>query len=143
MNRHLKDHLTRSTSCCNRNGKYIYKFPQRLSPHTTIDKFGRVHFCRRREEDAWVVPDVPALMEYLNCYIYIDVCSSVTIFMYLFKYLFKGPDQTHFVLCAMSSPEGDEITNEFQDYINGCYLSASETVYWILQFNIVTKRPGV
>jgi hypothetical protein len=56
-----------------------------------------------------VVPYIPALIEYLNYHIYINVCSSVTIFMYLFKYLFKGPDQTHFVLRAMSNPEGDKI----------------------------------
>jgi hypothetical protein len=141
---HSPDHLSRIGSRCNRNGRCIYDYPQPITPHTYLDDLGRVHYRRRAEEDRWVTPHIPALLELLDCHIYVDVCSTAIIFLYLFKYLFKGPDQAKFSLDSLGSATGEEeVIDEYKDYISGRYLSASEAVYRIFNFDTVYKNPSV
>jgi hypothetical protein len=141
---HSRDHLTRPTSRCNRNGRCIYGYPQPINSHTYIDDLGRIHYRRRREEDRWVTPHMPALIELMDCHIFVDVCSTALIFLYLFKYLFKGPDRTRFSLRALSSTQDrDEPVDEYEDYVNARYLSSSEAVYRIFAFETVRKTPAV
>ena len=112
--------------------------PQPITPNTYLDDLGRVHYRRRKEEDRWVTPYMPALLELLECHIYVDVCSTALIFLCLFKYLFKGPDRARFNIHSLGgSMEEVDIPDEFKDYLNGRYLSASEAVYRILGFEIV------
>ncbi|KAJ6041223.1 uncharacterized protein N7446_010881 [Penicillium canescens] len=143
---HSQNHLDRSTSRCNRDGRCIYEYPQPINNQTYMDDLGRVHYRRRKQEDRWVTPHVPALVHLLDCHIYADVCSTATIFLYLFKYLFKGPDRARFGIRALhdarADGEDDQI-DEFRDYMNARYLSSSEAVYRILNFHTVSKRPGV
>jgi len=141
---HHRNHLTRATSRCNKNGRCIYGFPHPITERTTVDGRGRVHFRRRHEGDGWVVPYMPSLLLYMNSHIHVDVCSNVTVFMYLYKYLFKGPDQARFRF--ETNPDGSSeavVDDEFRDYISGRYLSSSEAVYRIFSFNITSKRPPV
>ena len=141
---HSKDHLSRPGSRCSRNGRCIYNYPLPITPYTHVDDLGRLHYRRRKEEDRWVTPYIPALLQTLDCHIYCDICSSATIFLYLFKYLFKGPDQAKFSFRNLSADTEDfEVVDEFQDYMNSRYLSTSEGVYRILGFNIVYKNPSV
>lgn len=141
---HSRGHLSRPTSRCNRNGRCIYGYPQPITQHTYIDDIGRVHYRRRKEEDQWVTPHIPALVEFMNCHIFVDVCSTAVIFLYLFKYLFKGPDRTRFSLRALSSPQDEnELVDEYEDYVSARYLSSSEAVYRIFGYNTVRKRPAV
>ena len=62
--------------------------------------------------------------------------------MYLYKYLFKGPDYTSFHI-ASSQMGTEKETDEFKDYINGRYLSSSEAVWRILNFHITQQTPAV
>jgi hypothetical protein len=86
-----------------------------------------------------VSPYIPSLLKLLDYYLYVDVCSTVLIFLYLFKYLFKGPDQARF---NIHNNEEDIIT-KFNNYLNGQYLSVSEAIYRILGFKTVYKSPSV
>ena len=63
-----------------------------------MNEDGRVLYRRDTPEDAWVVSYMPALTKLMECHINIDVCFTVNIFMYLYKYLFKGPDHSNFAL---------------------------------------------
>src|SRR3984957_2616116 len=93
---HSKDHLTRETSCCNKDGKCIYHFPHPITPQTWIDDDSRVHYKRSKDEDGWIAPHIPELIDELDCHIYVDIVLTVSIFSYLYKYLHKGPNQTWF-----------------------------------------------
>lgn len=55
----------------------------------------------------------------------------------MYKYLFKGPDYTLFTLTD------DQNRDEGEDYIRGRYLSASEAMWRIFQFEITHKTPAV
>jgi hypothetical protein len=103
------------------------------------ERLGRIEYRRRKEEDAWVVPYMPCLTRLLQCHINADVCFTVNIFMYLYKYLFKGPDHARFQI----ETTGETELNEFEDYIQARYLSSAEAVWRILNFNITNKTPAI
>ena len=69
---------------------------------------------------------MPVLTKLIECHVNIDVCFTVNIFMYLYKYLFKGPDRSKFALTWGQPKTDDDEANEFDDYIAGRYLSATE-----------------
>ena len=93
------------------------------------------------EEDRWVASYMPCLTELLDCHVNVDVCFTVNIFMYLFKYLFKGPDRAKFTV--RSGDQVDEQQDEVQDYVKARYLSASEAAWRICDFDITSKEPAV
>ena len=41
-----------------------------------------------------------------HCHIYVDVCATCMVFLYLYKYLFKGPDHARFTVHSLEQ-EGD------------------------------------
>ena len=63
--------------------------------------------------------------------------------MYLYKYLFKGPDHTAFNIVLQETQGETEEPDEFKDYINGRYLSSSEAVWRIFNFHITQQTPAV
>ena len=141
---HSHEHLSRINSRCNRNGQCIYGFPHSLQPTTTIDDYGRVHWQRRADEDKWVVPYCAALLQFADCHFHFDVVYTAKVFSYLYKYLYKGPDQAFFAV-----DEEDDCTrqpvplNEPEDYQKGRYLSAPEAAWRILGFETTRKEPSV
>jgi hypothetical protein len=142
FNMHPESHLDNPFSRCNQRGRCQYEFPKPIKETTTIDeRLGRVDYRRRKAEDAWVVPYMPCLTRLLECHINVDVCFTVNAFMYVYKYLFKGPDQTRFQV--EPDDHGAEDANEFEDYIQARYLSSAEAVWRILNFDITNKSPAV
>jgi hypothetical protein len=59
--------------------------------------------------------------------------------MYLYKYLFKGPDHAYFQIQNGS----EQRINEIDDYIWGRYICATEAAWQIFAFDITTKQPSV
>ena len=136
---HGKDHLTRETSRCRRGNKCVYGFPQPITLETYVDDDGRVHYRRPTDEDRWIAPHIPELINELDCHIYVDVVFTVSVFTYLYKYLYKGPDHTHYRVRSQDDGPIDEI----RDYVEGRYLSAHEAAWRILGFHITSKTPAV
>jgi len=138
---HSKNHLTRENSRCRKNDKCIYGFPQPITPETWIDNDRRAHYKRTTEDDRWIAPHIPELVDELDCHIYVDVVSTVSVFSYLYKYLHKGPDQTWF---HISHSHGDKASrDEIIDYVEGRYLSSHESIWRILAFEIASREPSV
>lgn len=87
---------------------------------------------------------MPSLLRYMDCRIHVDVCLTANVFMYLYKYLFKGPDQARFNFQAASENAAvPSVEDELETYIGGRYLSSSEVVYRIFAFHITSKQPSV
>ena len=59
----------------------------------------------------------------MHCYIYVDVCFTANVVLYLYKYFYKGPDTTKFNII-----EGEAIPprSEIDDFQNARYLSSTE-----------------
>jgi hypothetical protein len=136
---HARDHLTRENSRCRKGNSCIYGFPHPITPETWIDDDGRVHYRRRTEDDRWIVPHIPELVDKLDCHIHVDIVFTSAAFSYLYKYLHKGPDWTKFQLDHSERHHVDEI----DDYVKGRYLSSHESAWRMLGFDITTKKPSV
>lgn len=84
---------------------------------------------------------MPALLRLFNCHVYVDVCASSWIFLYLYKYLFKGPDHARFSL--EQDADADQPRDEYRDYVEGRFLSSTEAVYRFFGCHSVWKNPSV
>ena len=67
-----------------------------------------------------------------------DIVFTVSVFTYLYKYLYKGPDHTLFNVSRTGQP-----SDEIKDYVDARYLSAHDTAWRILGFHITSKNPSV
>ena len=105
-----------------------------------IDEHGRVKYRRRSEQDAWITSYIPTLLRLMQCHIHVDVCSTTNVILYLYKYLYKGPDTTKFNIV-----KGEAIPprSEIDDYQNARYLSSTEAAWRILRYHITTNSPSV
>ncbi|KAF8232584.1 hypothetical protein L208DRAFT_1271523, partial [Tricholoma matsutake] len=70
----------------------------------------------------------------LDCHIFVDIVYMVKVFMYLYKYLLKGPDHALFCIQCSTPHEEQEPINEIKDYIDAQYLSSPEAAWGILGF---------
>lgn len=137
FNQHPRNHLDSPMSRCYKDGRCIYDYPQPLREANELSQFmGKVLLRRRKEEDRWTVPYMPYLLKLLECHVNVEITSTVNVFLYLYKYLFKGPDRTLFAF----SENG---IDEAKEYIKGRYLSSSEAAWRIFQFDVTTKEPSV
>jgi hypothetical protein len=116
--------------------------------HIALNKHAGYFQPRRRAiEDANVVCHVPFLILKNDCHINVEYSGSVTLFQYLYKYFYKGPDEanwtvqkenTKFVGSGYRKP-----IDEIKDYERGRYLSSLEAATRIAGYHISKKHPGV
>jgi hypothetical protein len=105
-----------------------------------VDDDGWIHYKCLTENDQWISPHIPELVNELDCHIYVDVVFTVSVFTYLYKYLYKGPDQTSF---HVSHADDEGGTDEIAEYVNAQYLCSPESAWRIIGFDITSKRPSV
>jgi len=86
-----------------------------------------------------VVSYMPFLTELMDSHVKVDVTFTVNIFMYLYKYLFKGPDNARYTITNPNQQHNDEI----KDFVNACYVCASEATWRIFGFEISRRFPAV
>lgn len=90
------------------------------------------------------VPHCTALLDIADCHFHFEVAFTAKVFSYLYKYLYKGPDITFFTLADdPESPLHAPPINEIQDYQKARYLSAPESAWRILGYDITRKKPSV
>jgi len=143
FNMHSKDHLERPTNRCNKKGRCMFGFPFDVNPTTSLTGDDHVLYRRTTEGDHWVVSYMPRLSQFIDCHVNVDICFTANVFMYFYKYLFKGPNRTHFTLREQRAQNSEEPVDEIKDYVTARYLSASEAAWWILSYHITRKDPAV
>jgi len=94
-----------------------------------------------------------------QCHINVEVCSSITVVKYLYKYVYKGHDRALAVLqseawallavmpqVAAGGANGNNVLaarNEVQNYLDGWYVSASEACHRLFAFDFHDMHPNV
>ena len=73
-----------------------------------------------------MVSYMPCLSQLIECHVNVDICFTVNIFMYLYKYLFKDPDRTRFTVWEQNTQSDEEPVDKIKDYVAACYLSTME-----------------
>ena len=99
--RHMIHH--HSHACLDENRHCRKKFPKPLVERTYIDDRGYVHYRRRSPEDQWVVPHNRHLLLLLESHFNVEVSCTVNLIMYLYKYIFKGPDRARYLYIVHGS----------------------------------------
>lgn len=112
------------------------RFPKPLALETHIDERGFPVYQRLSQRDRYVVPYNIILLKMANSHVNVELACNVNLIMYLYKYMFKGPDRTKYIVQG-------ETTDEIEEYIGARYLSASEACWRIFCFHINQRTPAV
>ena len=110
-----------------------YGFPKAVISATYIDEAGYARYRRRSVDDCDVVPYNSDLLRRFKCHINVESSATVLLIMYLYKYFYKGVDYT----------SGNIVTDEICQYIKGRYLSASEAVWRLFEYEVTRREPSV
>ncbi|KAL0320144.1 UNVERIFIED_CONTAM: hypothetical protein Sradi_5275900 [Sesamum radiatum] len=74
-------------------------------------------------DNGWVVPYNPWLLLKYDCYINIEICSSVKSITYLYKYVYKGPD------CIVFEVRPRPTYDEISQYVDERWIYAPEALW--------------
>ena len=110
--RHMVHHHTQA--CRDDEGRCRKKFPKPIVDRTHTDDRGYVHYRRRTAADTYVVPHNRHLLLLCDSHVNVEVSCTVNLIMYLYKYIFKGPDRARY--------EVGDVVDEIHDYIQARYV---------------------
>ncbi|KAK4411840.1 hypothetical protein Sango_0257000 [Sesamum angolense] len=137
---------------CMKNGTCKKNYPKPFAP-CTIQGTDSYLIYRRRDDNRsisldrncdvvvdnrWVVPYNPWLLLKYDCYINVEICSSIkSIKYFIYKYVYKGPDCVVFEV--RPGPNYDEISQ----YVDGRWICAPEALWKIYKFPMSKIYPSV
>uniref|UniRef100_A0A182N6N5 ATP-dependent DNA helicase n=1 Tax=Anopheles dirus TaxID=7168 RepID=A0A182N6N5_9DIPT len=127
---------------CMKDGTCSKHYPKAFCEQTSRANNGYPLYRRRNNgrtvtvkgvvlDNRHVVPYNPWLSHKYNCHINVEVCTTVTSVKYLYKYVYKGHDRIAVSL--------NESVDEIQQYLDARYISASESCWRIMRFEIQAK----
>uniref|UniRef100_I1QF23 ATP-dependent DNA helicase n=2 Tax=Oryza glaberrima TaxID=4538 RepID=I1QF23_ORYGL len=136
---------------CMRDGKCRNNYPREFNPTTSQGKDSYPLYRRRNDsksrmvrghplDNRWVVPYNPYLLRMYNCYMNVEVCSSIKAVKYLFKYLYKGHDRA---LISINEADNNGEINEIQRYRDARWVTPPEALWRIYGFDICHISPSV
>ncbi|XP_024878027.1 uncharacterized protein LOC112458567 [Temnothorax curvispinosus] len=133
-----------SSSPCMSNGTCSKRYPRDFLQYTQTGDDGYPKYRRRCPADGgniytishcnfivdnkWIVPYCPILSRCFVAHVNVEYCHSVQAIKYICKYINKGSDAATFAV--------ENKKDEVQNYLNGRYLSTSESIWRILGFSI-------
>jgi hypothetical protein len=93
-------------------------------------------------DNRWVIPFNPSLLMLYNCHINVEICSSIKVVKYLYKYIYKGPDgASHSV---DKSDNGDKVViDESKRLRDARCVSPPEAAYWLYDFPLYQMYPPI
>nr|XP_027122232.1 uncharacterized protein LOC113739192 [Coffea arabica] len=140
------------TSCpCMRDGTCKNRYPKSFCSQTTHgedtypcyrrrDNGKRVKVRRFTLDNRWVVPYNPYLLALFDCHINVEICSTLKLVKYLYKYVFKGHDQVSFKIISCASADA---IDEIKDFQKGRWVSPPEAFWRIYEFKLSEMTPAV
>nr|XP_027072002.1 uncharacterized protein LOC113696819 [Coffea arabica] len=126
-------------------------YPKNLCPHTTHGEDSYPYYRRRDDgkkvririftlDNRWVVPYNPYLLALFDCHMNVEICSTIKLVKYLYKYVFKGHDLVCFRIMADDSATD---TDEIKEFQKGRYISPPEAFWRIYEFRLNEMTPSV
>ena len=76
------------------NGRCCWDFPHPPQPYTQINAKQGIDYAHGLG-DEWVASYSPALLLLWEGHIHVQAIFTVDVFLYIYKYLFKGPDHAN------------------------------------------------
>jgi len=107
-------------------------------------------------DNRWIIPYNLHLTTKYHTHINMEICSSISVVKYLYKYVYKGPDRAIAVierwvdtLSQENNPQAIIVNAEWQNhdeikaYLEGCYVFASEASWHLFSFRMHDGTPSI
>jgi len=100
-------------------------------------------------DNGWVVPFNKYLSKRYNAHINVELCSTIAVVKYLFKYIFKGNDRAiieirqHGMEAMDNNVDPRPQVNEISLFLDAQFLSPPEAVWRIMDYSIHERSPAV
>ncbi|XP_022841967.1 uncharacterized protein LOC111365659 [Olea europaea var. sylvestris] len=91
-------------------------------------------------DNRWVVPYNPYILAKYDCHINVEVCSSVKVVKYLYKYVYKRHGRIHFTL---DKETNEQFVDEISNYQTARWISPPEVMWRIFSFDLFDISPTV
>jgi hypothetical protein len=75
-----------------------------------------------------------------DCHINVEVCSSIKAVKYLYKYIYKGHDQTSF---NIEKPDAEGNIDEIKRFVDARWVTPPEAMWRIFGFKLCENHPSV
>ena len=158
---------TNDASPCMKDGHCTKKYPREFRSHTLCGDDCYPLYRRRSPSEGGhqatirvgrnevvidnrnIVPYNPWLLKKYQSHINVEWCASIKSVKYLYKYIFKGSDQS---TVSLRRTEDDQVRvniqgvneqDEIAAYENCRYIGASEACWRLFEFNIQQRHPAV
>ncbi|XP_027108916.2 uncharacterized protein [Coffea arabica] len=136
---------------CMKDGVCKNHYPKSFTDYTTYTEDGYPHYRRRMDgrcvrvrdhllDNRWVVPYNPYLLALFDCHLNVEICSTVKLVKYLYKYVYKGHDRVSFYI---HSDKTFEDVDEISDFQSGRWVAAAEAFWRIFRFGLNEMTPSV
>ncbi|XP_071902766.1 uncharacterized protein [Coffea arabica] len=136
---------------CMKDGVCKNHYPKSFSDYTTYTEDGYPHYKRRMDghyvrvrnhllDNRWVVPYSPYLLALFDCHLNVEICSTIKLVKYLYKYVYKGHDHMSFYIHSENTFED---VDEILDFQSGRWVAAVEAFWWIFRFTLNEITPSV
>nr|XP_027121996.1 uncharacterized protein LOC113738929 [Coffea arabica] len=136
-------HLNKDNVCM-RNGTCRNHYPKDFSEYTIHTEDSYPHYRRRKNgrvvrvrnkalDNRWVVPYNPYLLALFDCHMNVEICSTVKLVKYLYKYVYKGYDRVSFHINSGAAAENVDEINDFQ---SGKWVAAAKAFWCIYRFSL-------
>ncbi|XP_041785861.1 uncharacterized protein LOC121601111, partial [Anopheles merus] len=133
-------------SPCMTEGVCSKNFPKSFCERTHVAENGYPAYRRKIDErtvtldgvtldNRHVVPYNPWLVHKFNCHINVEICTSITGVMYLYKYIYQGNDRATIFFGSAA--------DEINYYLNARFVSACEACWRIMRFVVQAKSHTV
>ncbi|XP_021719079.1 uncharacterized protein LOC110686798 [Chenopodium quinoa] len=133
-------------------GRCKYGYPKKNCEEIKSNGVG-YHMYRRRAtcdivkvrgvemDNSWVIPYNPYLLAYFNCHLNVEVCSTIEVVKYLYKYVYKGHDKISFNI--VQTKDGVPVHDEIKQYQSGRWVSPCEAMWRLFGFDLYEMYPPV
>ncbi|KAG2715347.1 hypothetical protein I3760_03G071900 [Carya illinoinensis] len=91
-------------------------------------------------DNRWVVPYNPYLLATFDCHINVEICSTIKVVKYLYKYVYKGHDCVAFNLV---SEQTNQQIDEIQQFQSARWIAPPEAMWRIYGFIVNEMYPSV
>lgn len=150
--------IEHSNSPCMIDYKCSKHFPKKYCEQTTVDDDGYPRYRRRNNgrtiekskvalDNGYVVLYSKTLLKQYQAHINVEWCNQSGAVKYLFKYINKGPDRISAGIYVDNGSNGDVLdqtnVDEIKAYLDCRYVSACESAWRLLKFEIHHRTPSV
>ncbi|XP_042968932.1 uncharacterized protein LOC122301587 [Carya illinoinensis] len=143
--------LNPTNVCMKKNGCCKSQYPKSYASSTTVgndcfpiykrsDNGITVKLRGHNLDNRWVVPYNPYLLAIFDCHINVEICSTIKVVKYLYKYIYKGHDRVAFNLV---SKQTNQQIDEIQQFQSARWIAPPEATWRIYGFIVNEMYPSV